>query len=166
MLKFSPRIGWERQVGIKLIADNRKAYHNYEILEKVEAGLALQGSEVKALREGKANLGDGYVRLNARGGQLCSIHISPYSNGGYSNHEPLRPRTVLMHKLEIKRWLGKIKERGLTVVPLKLYFNDKGLVKCELGLARGKNVHDKRETLKRKTAEREAQAAVKNRGRE
>ena len=153
-------------MGIKLIADNRKARYNYEILDTLEVGLVLMGSEVKALREGKANMGDGFARFNATGGQLCSVHISPYSNGGYSNHEPLRPRNLLIHKLEIKRWLGKIRERGLTVVPLKLYFNDKGFVKCELGLARGKKVHDKRETLKRKTAEREAQAVVKNRGRE
>lgn len=153
-------------MGIKIIADNRKARHNYEVLEKLEVGLALQGSEVKALREGKANLGDGFAKFNAAGGQLCSVHISPYSNGGYANHEPMRPRKILLHKLELRRWLGKIKEKGLTVVPLKLYFNDRGLVKCELGLARGKKVHDKRESLKRKTAEREAQAAVKNRGRE
>jgi len=153
-------------VSIKLIADNRKARHNYEVLEKLEVGLALQGSEVKALREGKANLVDGYARFNASGGQLCNVHISPYRNGGYANHEPLRPRTILLHRLELKRWLGKIKEKGLTVVPLKLYFNQKGMVKCELGLAKGKKVHDKRETLKRQTAEREAQQAVKNRGRE
>jgi SsrA-binding protein len=150
-------------MGIKVIADNRKARFNYEVLEKLEVGLVLQGSEVKSLREGRANLGDGFARFNASGGQLCSVHISPYSHGGYANHEPMRPRNLLMHKREIKRWLGKIKERGLTVVPLKLYFNEKGKVKCELALARGKKIHDKRESLKRKAMDREAQAAMKNR---
>jgi SsrA-binding protein len=150
-------------MGIKVIADNRKARFHYEILEKLEVGLVLQGSEVKALREGKANLGDGFARFNATGGELCSVHISPYKNGGYSNHEPLRPRKLLLHKLEHRRWLGKIKERGLTVVPLKLYFNDGGRVKCELALAKGKKVHDKRDALKKKAIDREAKAAIKNR---
>lgn len=150
-------------MGIKIIADNRKARHHYEIMEKLEVGLVLTGSEVKSLREGRANLGDGFVRLNATGGSLHSVHISPYSNGGYSNHEPLRVRNILLHRYELKRWLGKIKTKGLSIVPLKLYFNSKGYVKCELALARGKKLHDKRESLKRKTAEREAQAAIKNR---
>lgn len=150
-------------MGIKIIADNRKARHNYEVLEKIEVGLVLLGSEVKALREGKANLVDGYARFNASGGQLCSIHISAYSNGGYSNHEPTRPRAILIHKLELRRWVGKIKVKGYTVVPMKLYFNEQGKVKCELGLARGKKTHDKRETLRKKTAEREAAVAIKNR---
>ena len=150
-------------MGIKIVADNRKARFNYEIIEKLEVGLVLQGSEVKALREGRANLVDGFVRLNGSGGVLCSVHISPYRNGGYANHEPTRPRKILMHKLELNRWLGKLKTKGLTVVPLKLYFNNRGFAKCELALARGKKVHDKRETLKKRVADREAQAAIKNR---
>lgn len=150
-------------MGIKVIADNRKARFNYEILEKMEVGLALQGSEVKALREGKANLSDGHARINASVAELHSVHISPYKDGGYSNHEPTRPRRILMHKREMNRWLGKLKNKGLTVVPLKLYFNQKGLVKCELALARGKKLHDKRESLKKKSMDREAQAAMKNR---
>lgn len=150
-------------MGIKVIADNRKARFNYEILEKLEVGLMLQGSEVKALREGRANLGDGYARFNGGGGYLCSVHISPYSHGGYANHEPLRPRKILLHRRELNKWLGKLKNKGLTVVPLKLYFNQKGLVKCELALARGKKVHDKRESLKKKDLDREARAAMKNR---
>jgi len=150
-------------MGIKVIADNRKARFNYEILEKIEVGLALQGSEVKALREGKANLSDGHARFNATTAELVSVHISPYKDGGYANHDPLRPRRILMHKRELNRWLGKMKTKGLTAVPLKLYFNQKGLVKCELALARGKKIHDKRETLKRKAMDREAQAAMKNR---
>jgi len=150
-------------MGIKVVADNRKARFNYEIIEKLEAGLVLQGSEVKALREGRANLGDGYARFKASGGELCSVHISPYANGGYANHDPLRPRKLLMHQREINRWLGKLKTKGLTVVPLKIYFNERGFAKCQLALARGKKVHDKRETLKRKAIDRETQAAVKNR---
>lgn len=150
-------------MGIKVIADNRKARFNYEILEKLEVGLVLQGSEVKALREGKANLMDGHARFHATAAELHSVHISPYKDGGYSNHEPTRPRRILMHKRELNKWLGKLKNKGLTVVPLKLYFNQNGMVKCELALARGKKVHDKRETLKRKTLDREAQAAMKNR---
>ncbi len=150
-------------MGIKVVADNRKARFNYEILEKIEVGLVLQGSEVKALREGRANLGDGYARLHAAGGELCSVHISQYANGGYANHDPLRPRRILLHKRELNRWLGKLKTKGLTAVPLKIYFNDRGFAKCELALARGKKVHDKRDALKRKAIERETQAAIKNR---
>ena len=153
-------------MSIKVIADNRKARFNYEILEKLEVGLVLQGSEVKALRDGRANLVDGYAQLTGSGAYLNSIHISPYSHGGYANHEPTRPRKILLHKKELTRWLGKIKTRGLTVVPLKLYFNDKGRVKCELALARGKKLHDKRESLKRKDMDREARVAMKNRGQE
>jgi len=149
-----------------MIADNRKARYNYEILDKVEAGLMLMGSEVKACREGKASLVDGYARFKGNAGHLCSVHISPYSHGGYSNHEPTRPRKLLMHKREILRWMGKIKGKGLTVVPLRLYFNSQGLVKCELALARGKKLHDKRETLKRKAVDREVRIAIKNKGRE
>jgi len=150
-------------MGIKLITDNRKARHNYEILEKLEVGMVLLGSEVKALREGRANLKDGYVQFKGDGPYLCSIHIAPYVNGGYANHSPERSRKLLMHKRELNRWRGKIRERGLAAVPLKLYFKN-GRVKCELALARGKKLHDKRETMRRKTMEREAQAAMKNRG--
>ncbi len=150
-------------MSIKVIADNRKARFNYEIVDRLEVGLVLHGSEVKALREGRANLGDGYASFKSDGAHLLSIHISPYSNGGYANHEPLRPRKILLHKYELNRWLGKLKTKGLTAVPLKLYFNEKGLVKCELALARGKKIHDKRETLRQKAMDREARAAMKSR---
>lgn len=146
----------------KVIADNRKARHNYEIIEKLEVGVMLQGSEVKALRDGKANLGDGYARFKDAVPYLYSVHISPYSHGGYANHEPLRIRQLLMHKREIRRWIGKTQNKGLTMVPLRLYFNKRGLVKCQLALVRGKKLHDKRETLKRKVMDREAQAAMKS----
>ncbi|MDJ0835718.1 MAG: SsrA-binding protein SmpB [Acidobacteriota bacterium] len=150
-------------MSIKVIADNKKARFNYEILEKVEAGLVLQGSEVKSIRAGKASLVDGYCSFKGTSGMLFSVHISPYKDGGYANHEPTRPRKLLMHKREITRWIGKIKTKGLTVVPLKLFINNKGLIKCELALARGKKIHDKRETLKKKTVDRETKMAIKNR---
>ncbi|CAM2007266.1 SsrA-binding protein SmpB [Acanthopleuribacter pedis] len=150
-------------MAVKIIAENRKARHDYEILEKVEVGLQLQGSEVKSLREGRANLTDGHARFKDNEAWLISVHVSPYVNGGYANHDPLRPRKILMHRRELDRWMGKIKTKGLAVVPLKLYFNKRGFVKCELALARGKKLHDKRETLKRKVMDREAQAAIKSR---
>lgn len=150
-------------MGKKVVADNRKARFQYEILEKVEAGLVLQGSEVKALRDGRANLVDGFASFKGGEAMLRSVHISPYSHGGYANHEPTRSRKLLMHKREIARLAGKVATAGLTVVPLKLYFNNRGLAKVELGLARGKKLHDKRETLKRKAMDREAQQAMKNR---
>lgn len=147
----------------KVVADNRKARFQYEILEKLEAGLMLQGSEVKALRDGRANLTDGYASFKDGKAMLRSVHISPYSHGGYANHEPRRARPLLLHKREILRLAGKVATQGLTVVPLKLYFNERGIAKVQLGLARGKKLHDKRETLKRKAMDREAQQAVKNR---
>lgn len=151
-------------MGIQLIAEHRKARFNYEIVEKLEAGLVLFGSEVKALREGRANLTDGYIKFRNGEAFLEAIHISPYSNGGYANHESERPRKLLLHRKELDRWRGKVQEKGLTAVPLKLYFKD-GVAKCEMALARGKNVHDKRESMRRKDMEREARAAIKERSR-
>lgn len=147
-------------MGIKIVAENRKARFEYEILDKLEAGIALQGSEVKSLRSGHANLGDGHIHFRKGEAFLESVHISPYSHGGYSNHEPLRLRKLLMHKREILKWLGKYKEKGLTAVPLKIYFKD-GIVKVEVALVRGKKLHDKRETLRKKTLDREARSAMK-----
>lgn len=149
-------------MGIQLITENRKARFNFEITERLEVGLVLMGSEVKSLREGRANLKDGYVQFDGREAFLQSVHISPYPHGGYANHQPNRPRKVLMHKRELSRWRGKINERGFTAIPLRLYF-DRGYVKCEIALARGKKLHDKRETLRRKDIERETQAAMKRR---
>ena len=151
-------------MGIKIITDNRKARFNFEILEKLEVGLVLQGSEVKALRDGRANLVDGFVGFKGNTATLFQVHISPYSHGGaYFNHEPTRPRRILMHKKEILRWQGKLAQKGLTAIPLKLYLKD-GKVKCELGMAKGKKNYDKRESLKQKTLDKEARAAVKDRG--
>ncbi|RIK96522.1 MAG: SsrA-binding protein [Proteobacteria bacterium] len=148
----------------KPIATNRRALHDYEILEKVEAGLVLLGPEVKSLREGKANLSDSYAVL--RGGEafLLNAHVSPYDKAGRDNPDPRRERKLLLHRSEIVRLAGKVAERGLTIVPLALYFKN-GRAKVELGLARGKRMHDKRETIRRREEEREMERAVRDRER-
>lgn len=146
------------------IASNRRALHDYEILEKVEAGLVLLGPEVKSLREGKANLSDSYAVL--RGGEafLVNAHVSPYDKAGRDNPDPRRERKLLLHRSEILRLAGKVAERGLTIVPLALYFKN-GRAKVELGLARGKRVYDKRQTIRRREEEREMERAVRDRER-
>lgn len=148
----------------KVIATNREAYFNYHIIETFEAGIVLLGTEVKSAREGRVNLKDAYAM--ARDGQLwlLNAHISQYSHGNRQNHEPTRDRRLLMHKREIYRLQSKIQEKGLTLVPTKLYFKG-NLIKCELAVARGKKFYDKREAEARKTQEREARAAIKNRSR-
>jgi len=148
----------------KIIATNREAYHNFHILETYEAGIELQGTEVKSAREGRVNLKDAYAM--ARDGQLwlLNAHISHYSHGNRQNHDPTRDRRLLMHKREIYRLQSKIQEKGLTIVPTKLYFKG-NLIKCELAIARGKKFYDKRADEARKTQEREARAAIKNRSR-
>jgi len=140
---------------------NRKAFHDYEIIERLEAGVVLIGTEVKALREGRANFKDSYARVINGELWVVNMHISPYSNGGYSNHEPLRQRKLLLHKRELKRLIGKIEERGLTIIPLKLYFKN-GRAKIEIGLARGKRLHDKRKDIAQKDMQRDAQRELKN----
>ncbi len=146
----------------KVIATNREAYHNYFILETWEAGIVLTGTEVKSVRDGKANLKDGYVRVSDGEAWLLNVHISPYSHGNRQNHDPDRERRLLLHKREITRLFSKIREKGLTLVPTRLYFKG-NLIKCEIALARGKKLHDKRETEARRTQEREARAALKER---
>jgi len=147
-------------MGEKLISQNRKAYHNYSIEETYQAGVVLLGSEVKSLREGRVNLGDGYADI--KGGEvfLVDTHISAYPQANRMNHNPLRVRKLLLHKREIERLIGKVEQRGFTLVPLKLYFVN-GKVKVELGLAKGKKLYDKRETLKKKTMEREMERGRK-----
>ncbi len=140
--------------GIKLICQNRKAFHDFDIIETIEAGVVLTGTEVKSLREGRANLKDSYAKVRRGEMFLYGMHISPYSHGGYSNHDPERPRKLLLHKREIARLAGKVQEKGLSLVPAKLYFR-KGRVKVELALARGRKVHDKREAIKRREESRE-----------
>lgn len=147
---------------IKVVCQNKKARYDYEIIEVIEAGMVLLGTEVKSLRQGRANLKDSYARIKDGELFLMQCHISPYTHAYYDNHEPDRVRKLLVRKREIKRLQGKTQEKGLTLVPLKIYFKD-GKAKVELALARGKRSYDKRETLKRKTEERELQRAIKDR---
>jgi len=149
----------ETKPAVKVICQNKKARHNYEITETFEAGIVLKGTEVKSLRIGKANLKDSYARIKNGEVYLIGTHISPYPFANYNNHAPLRDRKLLLKKQEIRKLIGKTKEKGLTLVPLKLYFRS-GKVKVELALAKGKRLFDKRETLRRKTMEREAQRAL------
>jgi SsrA-binding protein len=146
----------------KVVCVNRKARHDYLILETFEAGLVLQGSEVKSLRDGKANLKDSYARILRDEAFLLNTHISPYSAASQSNHEPNRTRKLLLHRHEIRRLTGKVRERGLTLIPLKLYFKN-GKAKIELGLAQGKKLYDKRETLRQKAAQRDMERSLKSR---
>ena len=152
-----------RNSGERIVADNRKARHDYYILETCEAGLALVGTEVKSLREGKANLRDSFARVENGDIVLYNMHISPYQKGGYVNHDPKRPRRLLLHKSEIQKLTSKVQEKGLTLVPLKVYFNERGLAKVALALARGKKSYDKRDDLARREAKREIERAVKER---
>ena len=144
----------------KLICQNKKAFFHYFIEETYQAGISLLGSEVKSLREGKVNLGDSYGDIKRGEIFLVDAHISPYSQANRLNHDPLRTRKLLLHKREIKRLIGKVEQRGYTLIPVKLYFVD-GRVKVDLALAKGKKLFDKRETLKRKTMEREMERGRK-----
>ena len=150
------------QKGIKIIAENRKAFHDYFIDERFEAGIALSGTEVKSLRAGKVNLRDSYCQVKDGEIYLIGVHISPYENGNRFNLDPDRTRKLLMHKREIIRLYSKTKEDGLTLVPTKCYFKD-SKVKFEIGLARGKKDYDKRDTEAAKQAKRDIERAVKNR---
>jgi SsrA-binding protein len=147
---------------MKIVCTNRKAMRDYEILEKMEAGIVLQGTEVKSLRSGGAHLKDSYASVENGELFLFSAHISPYKQGNRYNHEPTRTRKLLMHEREIRRLLGKIQEKGLTLIPLKLYFNDSGRIKVELGLARGRRAYDKRREIADRDAKREMRRAQKD----
>ena len=153
-----------REEAQKNIAENRKAFHDYHILETFEAGIVLVGTEVKAIREGSANLRDSFARVEDGEIWLYNVHINPYTHRGYSSHEPTRKRKLLLHRREIRKLIGKTVEKGLTLVPTRLYFQN-GHVKVGLALAKGKQAHDKRETIKRREADRETRAAVKERQR-
>jgi len=144
----------------KLICQNKKAFHNYFIEETYQAGVALLGSEVKSLREGKVNLGDSYGDIKRSEVFLVDAHISPYPQANRLNHDPLRTRKLLLHKREIRRLIGKVEQRGYTLIPIKLYFVN-GRVKVDLALAKGKKLFDKRETLKKKTMDREMERGRK-----
>ncbi|MDD4753437.1 MAG: SsrA-binding protein SmpB [Desulfitobacteriaceae bacterium] len=140
--------------GIKIVTDNRKARHEFFIVETYEAGMALQGTEVKSLRAGKANLQDAFARVENGEIYLYNMHISPYEQGNRFNHDPKRTRKLLMHKYEINKLFGKVREKGLTLVPLKVYFS-RGRAKVELALAQGKKLYDKRDAQAEKDAKRE-----------
>ena len=144
------------------IAENRKATHDFFILEKFEAGIVLTGTEMKSIRKRRVNLKDSYGTI--RNGELFldGVHISPFEQGNIYNHEPLRTRKLLMHKREIMKLIGRIKEEGLTLVPLSLYINDKGKVKIELALAKGKKLYDKRDSQAKKEADRQIERALKS----
>ena len=145
----------------KLIASNKKAFHEYHVLDKFEAGLQLTGTEVKSLREGAANLKDAYVTFKNGEAYLFGAHISPYAHGNRENHDPIRTRKLLLHRREIEKLHVQVTEKGLTIVPLRLYFKG-SRVKAEIGVVRGKKLYDKRETEKKREADRETAAAIKS----
>jgi SsrA-binding protein len=145
-----------------LIADNRKARHDFHLFDAYEAGVVLLGTEVKAIREGRVNLKDSYGRVEHGEVFLYNLHISPYSHRGYATHEPLRRRKLLLNKIEIRKLIGKTVERGLTLVPVRMYFKN-GRVKVSLCVAKGKKNYDKRETIRRREIDRETRALVKER---
>ena len=148
---------------IKIVLRNKRAYHEYEIIEKVEAGLSLQGTEVKSIRAGKVNMGDAYARLYQGSFTLLNMHIAPWETANdYDQHESTRPRRLLLHRKEIRKLSHQIEAKGFTLLPLSLYFKN-GIFKVELGLARGKNVRDKRQTARKKDAIREMDRARKYR---
>ena len=154
----------ERQKAERIVSENRKALHDYHILETFEAGVVLQGTEVKAIREGRVNLRDSFARLENGEVFVYNVHISPYSHRGSADHAELRQRKLLLHSHEIRKMVGNVAEKGLTLVPLELYFKN-GRVKVALALAKGKQAHDKRETIRKREVDRETRAAIKSRSR-
>jgi SsrA-binding protein len=148
----------------RIIADNRKALHDYHVLDTWEAGVVLHGTEVKAIREGRVNLRDSYGRVERGEVWLLNVHTSPYSHRGYAHHDERRQRKLLLHEHEIRKLAGRVAERGLTLVPLRMYFK-KGRVKVQIALVKGKQAHDKREAIRRRELDRETRAAVKARRR-
>ncbi len=150
-------------MGIKIVAKNKKAFHDYHIDARYEAGMVLSGPEVKSLRAGKVNLRDGYAQIDFRGEMMLhNVHISFYSFATHNPNAPLRVRKLLLHKREIKKLIGKLKEKGLALIPLKIYFIESGKAKVELGLARGKRQYDKRAALKEKQSNRELQRVMRH----
>lgn len=145
------------------VAENRKARHRYEIIDTIECGMMLMGSEVKSMREGKLSLDEAYIRFKDNDLWLTGADIAHYNNAGMWNHDPRRPRKLLVHAREYKSFAGRAHERGLTLVPLKVYFNERGIAKCLMGLVRGKKLHDKRETLKQRDSDRGLQRAMRRR---
>jgi SsrA-binding protein len=152
----------EREKAQSSIAENRKAFHDFHLMETFEAGVVLLGTEVKAIREGRVNLRDSFARVEDGEVFLYNVNISPYSHRGYADHEPLRRRKLLLHRDEIRKLIGKTVEKGMTLVPVRLYFKN-GRVKVAVSLAKGKKDYDKRETIKRRQVDRETRAAIKSR---
>ena len=153
-----------KEKGSRMIANNKKAYHDYFIEEKYEAGIALAGTEVKSLRMGKCSIKESFIRIEKGEVYIYGMHISPYEKGNIFNRDPVRPRRLLAHKKEIRRLAAQVKQDGLTLVPLRLYFKG-SRVKMEVGLCRGKKLYDKRETAARRDAKREIDRAMKTQGR-
>ena len=153
-------------MGQRVVCKNKKAFHDYHIEGTLEAGIVLKGPEVKSLRAGRANLKDGYAQIDRGELFLYNVHISPYSFATHSPSEPLRVRKLLLHRREIKKLIGKLHEKGIALIPLKIYFIDSGKAKVELGLARGKKLYDKRATLKQKQSDREMERAVRRKDQE
>ena len=152
----------ERELAQTSVAENRKAFHDYHVLDTWEAGLVLLGTEVKSIREGRVNLRDSYARIENGEVWLCNVNVSAYSHRGYADHEPMRQRKLLMRREEIRKLIGKTVEKGMTLVPLRMYFKA-GRIKVAIGLAKGKKDYDKRETIKRRETDRETRAAIKSR---
>ena len=152
----------QRELAQSSIAENRKAHHDYHLLETFEAGLVLLGTEVKAIREGRVNLRDSFARVENGEVFIYNMNVSSYSHRGYADHEPLRRRKLLLHRDEIRKLIGLTVEKGMTLVPVRMYFKD-GRVKVAISLARGKKEYDKRETIKRRESDRETRAAMKTR---
>jgi SsrA-binding protein len=151
-------------MGEKLVCNNKRAFHEYFIEERFEAGMVLRGTEVKSLRLGRANLSDSFALVKGGEAFIHNLHISPYDFGNRENHDPERMRKLLLHRKEIDKLFGKVREQGYTLIPLRLYFRE-GKAKIELGLAKGKKLHDKREDLKKKDMKREIDQALKGRNR-
>lgn len=148
--------------GIKLVTENRKAFHDYFILDRMEAGVVLTGTEIKSAREGKVQLRDSFAEVQNGEAWLLNAHFSPYSHGNIWNHEPTKKRKLLLHRDQIRKLIGKTREKGLSLIPLKLYLKD-GWLKCELALCKGKKAHDKRESIQARDQEREARQAMSQR---
>lgn len=152
----------ESSAAFKILSDNRKARYDYELLERFEAGIALTGTEVKAARDGKLQLRDGYAEIVGNEAWLVNVHIGHYSHGNIYNHDTERRRKLLLHRNEIKKLIGKTVEKGLTLIPTKVYLKN-GLVKCEIAVGKGRKLHDKREAIRTREREAEARAAMKQR---
>ncbi|MEM9587897.1 MAG: SsrA-binding protein SmpB [Planctomycetota bacterium] len=148
---------------VTVVAENRRARHKYEILDSVECGMVLIGSEVKSMREGKLSLDEAHIRVKDNDLWLINADIAHYNNAGMWNHDPRRPRKLLVHAREFDKFAGKAHERGLTLIPLRVYFNERGIAKCVMGLVKGKKLHDKRQTLKDRDAKMGLQRAMRKR---